>query len=245
MLQIYIIFLSVQYKRKEQRMAAVQKSTIKTEAYFSEDHQHRYLLRKEWDKNNKKAMVIMIQPSIADTVLLDHTTIFVMNNLQKLGFGAVEIVNLFSKIDTKVRLKEGVQKLIGEEIDVFIQKAGEKADNIIIAWGTIGQNSKKVKTRQNEVLKLLSNYQDKLQIICDPHGRKGLHPLCPSVRQSWILEPYEMENSTQGKEEEEQKTTKPRSRPRSQTPSKAQKKAPIIAPEKEEKEESKNEKKDD
>ncbi len=30
------------------------KSVVKTEAVFSDDRQHRYLLKKEWDKNKKK-----------------------------------------------------------------------------------------------------------------------------------------------------------------------------------------------
>lgn len=199
-------------------MSEILKSTLKTEAYFSEDNSHRYLLRKEWNKDNKKAMVIMIQPSMADTILLDSTTVFVINNLHKLGFGSAEIVNLFSKIDTKVRLKDGMKELIGEEANDFIQKAGERADSIIIAWGTIGNNSKKVKERQNEVIELLSDYKDKMYIICDPKGKRGLHPLCPSVRNCWTLELAESEVKKQPKQEQKEEKTQ------SKTKSKAQEK---------------------
>ncbi len=63
-------------------LATPQKSTLRTEAYFSEDGKHRYLLRKEWEKGKKKAMVIMINPSAADNIVMDHTTMFVVNNCQ-------------------------------------------------------------------------------------------------------------------------------------------------------------------
>ena len=38
-----------------------QKSTLKTEAVFSDDGKHRFLLRKEWDKTKKSALVIMLK----------------------------------------------------------------------------------------------------------------------------------------------------------------------------------------
>ncbi len=98
-------------------MAAISKSILKTEAYFSDDYKHRYLLCKKWDKNSKKAMIIMIQPGMADAMLLDATTVFIINNMHKLKFGSIEIVNLFSKVDTKLRLQDGLSELIGEETD--------------------------------------------------------------------------------------------------------------------------------
>lgn len=188
-------------------MPTVLKSTIKTEAYFSEDNKYRYLLRKEWDKGSKTAMVIMIHPSIADTVLLDHTTIYVINNLHSIGYGSVEIVNLFSKIDTKINLKEELSELIGEETNRFIRKAGYKADIIIIAWGSIGDRNKKVKARQDEVLDLLREYKEKMNIICDPRGKRGLHPLCPSVRNGWILEPCRFEGKAPSRKPQKDKET--------------------------------------
>ncbi|MCG8542106.1 MAG: DUF1643 domain-containing protein [Clostridia bacterium] len=82
-------------------MSTTQKSTIKTEAYFSEDGKHRYLLKREWNKTKKKAMVIMKNPSDAGELILDYTTMFVINNLVRLGYGSVEILNLYSRINAK------------------------------------------------------------------------------------------------------------------------------------------------
>lgn len=83
-----------------------EKSTIKTEAIFSEVRDYRYLLRKEWDKSKAKAMVIMINPSKADHLLLDQTTMYVINNLAKLDFGSVEIVNLYATIGNKLYIND-------------------------------------------------------------------------------------------------------------------------------------------
>ena len=47
------------------------RTTMKTEAVFSEDRRHRYLLRKEWDTKKPKATIIMTNPSTADMLTLD------------------------------------------------------------------------------------------------------------------------------------------------------------------------------
>ncbi|MDR1020436.1 MAG: DUF1643 domain-containing protein, partial [Synergistaceae bacterium] len=62
----------------------VDKAVMKTEAVFSDDRNHRYLLRKEWDAKKKKAVVIMTNPSTADTFMLDYTTMYILNNLARL-----------------------------------------------------------------------------------------------------------------------------------------------------------------
>lgn len=164
-------------------MAIIEKSIIKTEAYFSEDKKHRYLLRKEWDKNKKKAVVIMINPSTAQEIVTDHTTMFVINNLSKLDYGSVDIVNMFSKVGTKLRLGVEMKELVGDETDEFISKSVEKADLVVIAWGKGADNSKRITERQEQLKQLLEPFKEKLHQI----GEIGFHPLCPQVRQSWIL----------------------------------------------------------
>ena len=60
-------------------------STIKCKAIFSDDRTHRMLLRHEWEKAGKSAMIIMINPNTADTLNIDLTTMLTINNLSKLG----------------------------------------------------------------------------------------------------------------------------------------------------------------
>ena len=70
-----------------------EKATVKTEAVFSEDRRHRYLLRKEWDAKRPKATIIMTNPSTADMLMMDYTTLYIMNNIVRLDFGSIDIVS--------------------------------------------------------------------------------------------------------------------------------------------------------
>ncbi len=168
-------------------MLISEKIIIKTEVTFSEDKKHRYLLRKEWNKTKKKAMVIMINPSSADEVLIDHTTMYVVNNLSKIGFGSADMVNIFSKIDTKISTKDGVEGLVGEENDIQISNSAAKVDNIIIVWGKAGENNNKVYNRQKEVIEILKPYIEKIYVIEDEKGNTGFHPLAPQIDKNWEL----------------------------------------------------------
>ena len=154
---------------------------------FSDDGQHRLLLRKEWDKNKKTAMIIMINPNTADTLNCDLTTMLVINNLNELGFGCVNIVNLYSKIMLKLSLRfNSDDDLIDKESDTIIEQYSAMSDAVIIAWGSIGNNSQRVRERQKDILELLEPYANKLYQI----GEKGYHPLTPAIRTGWTLEPY-------------------------------------------------------
>ena len=160
-------------------------TTIRSKAIFSDDKEHRLLLRKEWNNEKPSAMVIMINPNTADTVNFDMTTMLVINNLHKLGFGSVNIVNLYSRIMEKLDLRFNGDD---EADDVFEQYAA-MSDAIIIAWGTIGKNTLRVRERQKYLLELIEQHANKMYQI----GKNACHPLTPAVRREWVLEPYEME----------------------------------------------------
>lgn len=170
------------------------KSTIKTEAHFSEDGQHRYLLKKEWDKRKKKAMVIMKNPSDAGKLILDYTTMLVINNLVRLDFGSVEILNLYSRINARTFAEMEEDEEAIKTNDTHIEKAAAQADTIVLAWGSGCDTSKKASERQKDILKLLEKHKDKLVVIEDEIGRSGFHPLSPSVRRNWKLKKVYKEN---------------------------------------------------
>ena len=165
-------------------------TTIRSKAIFSDDKEHRLLLRKEWDSEKPSAMVIMINPNTADTVNFDMTTMLVLNNVSKLGFGSVNIVNLYSRIMEKLNLRfNGDDELIDSEADAVLEQYAAMSDAIIIAWGTIGKNTLRVRERQKYLLELIKQHTGKMYQI----GRNACHPLTPAVRREWVLEPYEME----------------------------------------------------
>ncbi len=164
----------------------IEKNVIKTEVVFSEDKAHRYLLRKEWDKNKPKAMVIMINPSVAGEVFIDHTTMYVMNNLFRLDFGGVDVVNLFSNVSGSRSVKESTVDGEEENYSQILQSA-EKVSSIIIAWGKIGESNKSIHGKQKKLLNLLQPYVEKLFLIGTGSGEVGFHPLAPQIRSVWNL----------------------------------------------------------
>lgn len=185
-----IITIALRKKIKYERgegMATIEKTTIKTEAIFSDDKKHRFNLKKEWDKTKEKALVIMKSASDVNGITLDHTTIHVVNNLAKLDFGTVEIMNLFTEINTRITADSLKDKEMLQENNNYIIKAAVKADKIIIAWGRCGNNNKSIKTREVEVLKLLEKQKGKIYQIADEQGREGFHPLASAVRLKWYL----------------------------------------------------------
>lgn len=159
-----------------------EKSVMKTEVLYSDDKQHRYFIKKAWDSNLPTAAIIMLSASnIANTVCLDMTSMYVINNSYKQGFGAVFILNLFSKMDT-------VSHESNSENDAIILKVAKECDSIIMAYGT-GCQSKKAIDRINVVLELLKPYEKKLFEISDGNN-SGFHPLGRTVRANWSLIPF-------------------------------------------------------
>ena len=74
-------------------------STMITEAVFSDDGRKRYLLRKTWNVTKPMLTVVMLAPSQASDISMDTTTQLVVNNVSRLGYGGVTIVNLFARLN--------------------------------------------------------------------------------------------------------------------------------------------------
>ena len=78
--------------------------TMQSEAWFSEDRQSRYVLRKQWyegvneDKTGKLAVVITIRPTSTSAFVEDLTSMLIEKNIRQLGFTGFIAVNLFSSI---------------------------------------------------------------------------------------------------------------------------------------------------
>ena len=92
-----------------------EKVMLKTETVFSDDRLNRYLLRKEWDTKKPRATIIMTNPSVADLMTMDYTTLYILNNISKLDFGAVDIVNLSSRMTIKLNVNEDLGADIEQE----------------------------------------------------------------------------------------------------------------------------------
>lgn len=163
------------------------RGSIRSEAVFNEDYTHRFILRKEWNKEKKKAVVIMIQPNTNDPYELDLTTVRVINNLNRIGYGYVDLVNIYSVVTKKLYLKGYDEDLVREENDGYILRACTKTDTVILAWGSVEETSPKIADRIQELMTKLEPFKDKMYIICDSQTTAARHPLAPSVASHWNL----------------------------------------------------------
>ncbi|MCR4644092.1 MAG: DUF1643 domain-containing protein [Oscillospiraceae bacterium] len=161
---------------------------IMTEALFTQKHTHRLLLRKEWNQSKPTAAIIMINPHTASTFHTDSTTMLTLNHLYDLGYGAANLLNLYTRICNRLSLRfNSDEDLLDPQNDEMILKYAAQSDTIIIAWGSAGHNSQRVRDRQAELLEKLKDYP--LKVITDGRGT-AYHPLSPSVRDRWILKDY-------------------------------------------------------
>ena len=173
-----------------------EKDTIRCEAVYNDERNHRYLWKRVWDKSKPLAAVIMLNPCMADTLVMDTTTCLVVNNVARLEeYGGVEIVNLFSMLTNKLNFRwYGEAELNGPENDSYIRRAATECATVILAWGRTQDTNQHIADRVLAVLKLLDNCKEKLRIITDGR-RSGIHPLTPSIRAEWILETFQQPQS--------------------------------------------------
>ncbi len=165
----------------------VEKFTLKVETGFSEDNKHRFYLKKVWDSKKKSALVIMLSSGMCNGVTMDYSSLFTINNLVKLGYGSVEILNLFTSVGDNINANSLKEVDIVLENNKLIMNKAKSSDSIIIAWGRAGSTNKVVKKREDEVMSLLKTFKEKVFVLCDESGNKKFHPLSPKCRNSWNL----------------------------------------------------------
>lgn len=169
-----------------------EKSTIKCESVFNEEHTHRFIWKRIWDKDKPIGAVIMLNPSQSDNIITDTTTSLVINNMARSEkFGGVQICNLYSLVTTKLSFRWNADEdLNAPENNSYIEKAAMECPHVILAWGRSADTNKRIAQRVKDVLALLKPYQEKLFILSDGE-RDNLHPLTPSLRSQWILKPFD------------------------------------------------------
>lgn len=106
---------------------------------------------------------------------------YVMNNLSKLGYGSVVIMNLFPSLEGKDSNESATENL------KCVQEEVTKVDDVIIAVGTGIETNKEAMKRLNMIVAILLDKKASiLQIEC-LRGRKGFHPLYPAIKNEWKL----------------------------------------------------------
>ena len=111
-------------------------------AVISRCEKYRYKLTRTWDEDKKKVLFIMLNPSTANHIENDLTTIRCINFAEKWGYGGIMIGNIYPfrakrPKDLKKWLNtsdNGLWEHREGNIDAVYQMA-EQADLIVCAWG--------------------------------------------------------------------------------------------------------------
>ncbi|HDH6084460.1 DUF1643 domain-containing protein [Staphylococcus nepalensis] len=161
------------------------KSTLETEAIFSDDQQHRYLLKKTWDSEKQTITIITMYPHYDGILNIDLTTQLIMNKVSEMeAFGSINFVNLYSNITTHINIKH--LDAYDKHTDIQIMKAVKESDEVILAWGAYAKKPV-VEVRVNEVLEMLKPHKKKVKQLMNPATNEIMHPLNPKARQKWTL----------------------------------------------------------
>ena len=164
-------------------------TTLTTEATYSDDGTKRYLLSKTWSNDKPILSVIMLAPSAAAGIELDSTTLLVLNNASRLGYGGVDVLNLFATLND-FGLKAAEEE-DADNLQAIIQSA-KRAGTLVYAAGTGKAKNKVFLQRQKQVLNALRPHESKLHCLTNESGKARLqHPLSPAVR-TWCLSPLKI-----------------------------------------------------
>ena len=161
------------------------KSVLETEAIFSEDKMHRYLLKKTWDIEKQTITIITMYPHYDGILNIDLTTQLIMNKVTEMeAFGSINFVNLYSNITTPINLKH-LENAYDKHTDIQIMKVVKESDEVILAW--VLTLKPVVEARVNEVLEMLKPHKKKVKRLINPATNEIMHPLNPKARQKWTL----------------------------------------------------------
>jgi|TARA_Y100000310_G_scaffold92194_1_gene89797 hypothetical protein len=128
--------------------------TFRTGATFSDDMKYRYRLWRHWDDGLLALMFLLLNPSTADEFENDPTVTRCMERAKRMGFGGVEICNLYAYRATDPKELYGPPDAaalalddaaindfdpIGEDNPTEIYAAVGVSGAVICGWGVHGE----------------------------------------------------------------------------------------------------------
>ena len=142
-------------------------------AIISECGTYRYLLQRFWDVRLQAVNFIMLNPSTADASKDDATIRRCLGFARDLGFGALEVTNLFALRSTDPKALRTHIAPIGPENDEQIVVSAAMCQMVVCAWGNHGNYL----NRGNQVLDLLRNARIKPYALRISKSGSPGHPL--------------------------------------------------------------------
>ena len=142
------------------------------EAVFSQNGKYRYLLKRIWDKTLPSVCFICLNPSYADDSIDDRMVTKCIRQAKRLGFGSIEMTNLFAYVETVGKKLYKIKDPVGMENDKYIFKAVNRCNKVIIAWGNNGNFT----NRSENILKRLEKLKIKLHCLKITSTGQPHHP---------------------------------------------------------------------
>lgn len=142
-------------------------------ATFSPCRRYRYSLARTWDASLPILVFLMLNPSTADELHNDPTVERCHRRAQRLGFGAVVVVNLFALRSTDPAGLYVEQDPVGPDNDATILTMCTLASRVVCAWGTHGKHL----GRAAYVLDMLRNAGIRLHALGINADGSPKHPL--------------------------------------------------------------------
>lgn len=113
---------------------------MKRSAVISECGAYRYVLGRDWDIARPLLGFIMLNPSTADADIDDPTIRKCIGFSERLGFGALRVVNLFAFRATKPAALKAAGYPVGPDNDTHTWGTLAACDTIVCAWGVNARN---------------------------------------------------------------------------------------------------------
>lgn len=152
----------------------VTKGTDEAGAVFSECDRYRYRLWRVWDSSKPRLCFVMLNPSTATHEVLDPTVSRCKKRAEMLGYGGLEVVNLFALRSTDPKALYETDWPIGELNNTAIHDAATRCSMVICGWGTHGG----LDGRGIRVSSLLMNFfRDKTHYLKLNFDGSPAHPL--------------------------------------------------------------------
>lgn len=154
------------------KLAVTAKATCISSAILSDCGLFRYLLTRTWDQALPVLVFIMLNPSGADAHMDDRTILKCMAFARLLGYGGIQVVNLFAFRATEPADLKAAGYPVGPLNDAHIRAACTGRD-VICAWGA---NADKL-ARPRVVMKLLRACGVQPMALRVTAGGSPAHPL--------------------------------------------------------------------
>ena len=151
-------------------------------AEYSDCEAYRYSLTRVWQKDGRKVMFVMLNPSTADEMRNDPTVERCERRARVLGYGGFRVTNIFAFRATDPRDMRRAAAPVGALNNAAIKEGADWADDIIAAWGVHGEHQ----DQGPRIARLLAKYETPVYHLGLTKAGHPRHPLYVSYAQKPI-----------------------------------------------------------